>query len=197
VGTAVGASNLLPRPTEFVSSFVPADRRRACGAATSAQAAGLREPANGLQAPDCHVDKTKGDDFAANVNEGKATRPRVFSDGHWHGHRCGDFYSTRSMRPNLSGTDGLGTYAGTMQSGSVTAVASLMLASPKAMSLDPAPAQCIAIRCSAQRLQGIARIASMNWELGGIERVWHWPRARGTSLAPFYHSSPTLAGNPD
>jgi len=115
--------------------------------------------ANGLQAQTATWTRPKGDDFAANVNEGKATRPARVLDGHWHGHRCG-IYSTRSMRPNLFGHRRAGHVRSTMQSGKrITAVASLMLASAKARA-STQRLRSVAIRCSRSGLQGIARIAS-------------------------------------
>ncbi|EYF01714.1 PilC/PilY family type IV pilus protein [Chondromyces apiculatus] len=136
----------------------------------------------------------EGDNFGENMRQTAPSPRRFFTvfgqpDG-------GAIHSTRSIRPVSGGTDGLGTYTGTMTGGGVLvdkgSFASQAAGEPRAFGLDPAtavPSQCTAVE--ATNAADCAR-SIMDWQLGDNVAG----AQRSSLLGAIFHSTPTIVGPP-
>jgi type IV pilus assembly protein PilY1 len=141
------------------------------------------------------VDDTKGDDFAENVNIGKATTPRTFitvvGDT-----VSGDVRSRGSIRPNLGADDGLGLYNGTTYTGDTSTISSAMGSNPDAMGITASPLPSV---CSTSELNASSDTQCaqrlMTWQTGGNNGSGLATRD-GNEFGAVYHSNPTVIGQP-
>ena len=180
---------------EFVSSFEPMTADNLWQGNLERKRWVCADDGTGLAAKLVTVDKTKGDDFSANVNEGKALRPRQFMTvvGTSSG---GVIQSGRTIRPHVTGTaDGIGTYSGATTSGSNSDIASAMRDHPEAMAMSPRPAQCSDVDLNAATA-GDCAYRVMNWALGG-SNGGTLPSRSGHEFGAIYHSTPFTYGQPD
>ena len=192
--TVAGQSNAPAVSYEFGSSFTPdqgelwdgqLERKRwEC-----VDVSGVLQPQ--LQA----VDDTKGDDFAANVNQGKLVTPRRFitvipalSAAARHG--------DQNIRPNLLVDDGMGIYGGDTKDGDLAFMANEAQAAPLALGIPAAPLPSV---CTGPDI-GVATNsdcahALMNWNLGGNNGAG-LPTRDGDEFGAIYHSTPALHDRP-
>ncbi|MCC6528555.1 MAG: hypothetical protein IT373_38265 [Polyangiaceae bacterium] len=197
-GTASsGGGNAPAKSYEFVSSFAPMHGELWAGNLERKRYA--CETNNGqLEAVPKTVDPTKGDDFAANVNQGKAARARKFLTFVGTETVVNGTPTVRSrgtIRPSVSSDEGLGVYGGTEVSGDYAAVASALKSTPLAMELVPMPAMCSAANLGAASAGDCAeRLA--RWELGG-NNGGGLPTRSGNEFGAIYHATPTIKGAPN
>jgi type IV pilus assembly protein PilY1 len=107
-----------------------------------------------------------------------------------------DIDSQGSIRPNLSGDEGLGLYSGTVVTGNRAAMVSAMQASPLAMGItsSPLPSVCNTPDLNAANATDCAG-RLMNWELGG-SNGGGLPSRAGNEFGAIYHSTPAVIGQP-
>ncbi|MBI4704624.1 MAG: hypothetical protein HY744_26265 [Deltaproteobacteria bacterium] len=192
-GAAAAAGDAGATGYQFASSFAPVPgllwrgyierRRYVCENVSGVLTAKLQP-----------VDAIKGDDFAKNVNEGKAKTPRKFYTvlGESSG---ASIYSRRTMRPHFKGPDdGVGLYKGKTVSGDYGVMAATVQSSPAAMELDPLP-----VACQSKLLQantpGECAKRVMTWALGGTNAS-DLPSRSGNEFGAVYHSTPTVFNRP-
>jgi type IV pilus assembly protein PilY1 len=194
--TQIGSSNAPGVAFEFTSSFSPApgalwggnlERHRwQCNTVSGALVAELQD-----------VEVLLGDDFSANLNSGSGPS-RVFYTVVGTQSLVGSdpfIDSESTIRPNLAvpDDDGMGTYTGTWETGSITGLANIMQAAPAAMGMYPLPAACSATDLNAASEADCA-YKVMNWQLGGSNGA-SFP-SRENAFGAIYHASPGLLGAP-
>ncbi len=137
------------------------------------------------------ITPSQGDDFVANVNSGQGA-PRRFitvvgAD------QAGQVHSARTQRPAGVGTDGLGTYGGTVEQGS----AAVFVASVKPEALSISGTTCTAPALSA----AACRDKYLKWDVGlDNGTVFHRCATPGSAncnlVGDIYHSTPRIIGKP-
>ncbi len=158
------------------------------------------------QATAQNIDASLGDDFAANLNTGVATRKIFTVLGTASG--SGVVYSLRSIRPSLALDDGLGIYGGTLSAGGPTdptTFSSTMGTNSMAMAIDPAalPTDCGARILAANASLCASRV--INWEVG-ISNAPILAESRNPASCPvgqtcsmlgaIYHATPAVVTPP-
>ncbi|RLB54783.1 MAG: hypothetical protein DRI90_19955, partial [Deltaproteobacteria bacterium] len=193
-----GASNAAAVSYEFTTSFQPG-----IGELWSGNLERHRwqcETVSGVLVPVLQdVDEHLGDDFAKNLNEGKAVKPRTFytvvADPETQ-NSVSVRSSEATIRPNLSlaDDDGLGIYSGLFVTGSEATMAGYMSTYPKAMDMVPMPDACSEDNLDASSSSQCAQLV-MKWELGGINGGGR-PSRSGNEFGAIYHATPDIIGAP-
>jgi len=142
------------------------------------------------------VSDSLGDDFSINVNQGELTTPRQFMTVVGNTDLGGDIDSRGSIRPNLTGDDGLGLYSGTVVTGTDSAIATAMGGAPLAMGITstPMPSVCTSPDLNAGS-DGQCASRLMNWVLGGSNGAGY-PSREDKEMGAIYHATPAVIGAP-
>lgn len=147
------------------------------------------------------VDRDRGDDFAANVNDGEGARPRRFFTVIGAPDAASRIHSQRSIRPPAADNDGLGSYGGTVTGSGEPQPASFFASElgnvPRALDLDPSlpgvPPQCSGGLQANDASLCARRI--IEWTTGE-EMPGGIPSRDGREFGSIYHSTPVVIGPP-
>ena len=137
------------------------------------------------------IDPLQGDDFVANVNSGQGPARNfltVVGDD-----VAGQVYSARSIRFGSPGLDGLGSYTGTVQSG--TAAAFVSSVKPAAMSIDGST-------CTPAATATACRDKYLKWDVGlsngtAFHRCANPGGTDCNLIADIFRSTPRIVGRPN
>lgn len=143
------------------------------------------------------VEVDEGDSFGDNMQASAPTPRRFFTAFGELDSGTNTIHSTRSIRPTLGITDGLGTYTGTMTGGGAivdkTGFAAEAAFTPRAFGLDPG-AGLLPAACASMNALSAADCAqeAVKWQLGDNVNG----AQRAGLLGAIYHSTPVLMGPP-
>jgi type IV pilus assembly protein PilY1 len=196
--TQAGNTNAPAVAYEFTSSFDP--RPGSLWSGNLERQRWVCEPVSGVLTPVLKpVEDNRGDDFTANINDGKLVRPREFrtflgTQSTVAGNPFID--SAGTIRPTLVNNDGLGLYGGSPSTlpGGASDLATQMQTSPAAMGMFPMPPACSAADLAAANEAQCAYIV-MNWELGGSNGA-NKPTRAPEEFGAIYHATPAAIGPP-
>ncbi|MSP24287.1 MAG: hypothetical protein EXR75_03800 [Myxococcales bacterium] len=147
------------------------------------------------------VESSKGDDFAKNINDGKAAIARRYIS--FIGNKSniskkpGEIGSTWTIRPGLAlNSDGFGVYSGTVVDGSIAVLKTTAKNNPAALGIDAVlPKTCKDANLKATTAGECAE-KLMNWMLGG-NNGGGLPTRSGVEFGAIYHATPAIVGAPN
>lgn len=137
------------------------------------------------------IDPNQGDDFVANVNDPSQAKGRVMYTMIAEADGSSLIHSDRSVRPELSSSDGAGLVGGTWKGGVAENFAGLV--PPSAMSIDNTT--CASLSATA------CRDKYMIWDIG-LDNGTEYQRCPSSGASPcnliggIVHSTPTVVGRP-
>ncbi len=146
------------------------------------------------------VENSKGDDFAKNINTGKAGTPRRFityiAEKASKAKKKDDVGSTWSLRPNLTtDPDGFGVYKGTLVDDGLNSVKTSLGGSPAALGIaTPVPKLCKDDLKAATATACTEKLTT--WLLGG-DNGGGLPTRSGAEFGAIYHGTPAVVGAPN
>lgn len=184
---------------QFVSSFDPASGGRLwTGNLERKRYECLPDAMNVIVPTLVDVDPDKGDDFAANINNPTASRPRRFftAVGELDGSLI---HSSRTLRPGVAANDGLGVYL-PQANGNLLRDAPTFASyvDSRALAIDPAvpPGGCSQVAAAAPGNGTLCADRILRWNLGLSNAPAALASREGSALGSLFHSTPAVATLP-